>query len=179
MAQQAASADIDAIIAKGNTPFHMLNRKKPFGEIHGVHDGEARFEQNGFLYSASGVLIAEALSGEQKEKLKKLIVRAAAEAAAEARRREVLAELGEDDDEIDANERDERRQKIEKEAKSPNFNADDIDLEKWAKDEVSYPFDKVAAAIRAKHHKQVTKFVDAIGFIAEEYKIPVDLLRRK
>lgn len=163
------------------TRFHKLDRTQPFGEVSPPQDtgGEpAHYDQHGFLYDAGGNLIEQALTDDQKAKLKYLVAKAEADETARKARSEALRKAGFSDEEVAAEEEATEREEKLRKSKESNFRIADIDLKGWALGQVNYPFDKVQAKIREKHGRLCTKFIDAIHFVGEAEGLPEDSLRK-
>jgi len=153
------------------SPFETLDKTQPFGEIHGI-DGDARYEQNGFVYDAHCRLMRSRLTPDLKERLKRLEAELAAEQAAEEARQRVLADLGVAPAPAPAPPTPPRV------PQPPAVAPGTVDLDAWVRGRAEYPFDKVREAIKTTLKKHVTSLVDAIDAVGKALNVPENQLRQ-
>jgi hypothetical protein len=134
-----------------------LDRNRAFGEIHGENEFGARFEQDTFLFDATGALIEDAMGDSQRAKLKQLQDQDEAMERAREAFRSVMPDAS--------------KEMIDKIINTEGLNApvieEAIDLAAWASGQKQYLYSKVAAEIRRQFDQSPVNKKQALEILAE------------
>ena len=139
-----------------------LDKTRSFGTIHGENEHGAHFDQDGFLFDATGALIEDAMDSVQRERLKQYLAREEAISRAKAAFKEVMPDAP--DEMVD---RLITAENLEK-AAQPG----EIDLVAWGRMEKRYPFHEVTKAIRERFNQSPVNKAQALEILAEHGLIP-------
>lgn len=156
--------------------FVRMDRSKPFSTIHGDRGpGDqhqfVQFKQDGLPFDAEGKLLIEAISVDDtknREKAKRLIERAKARAGGEKAPAVPEPQKASDQDSLNTG-----TDETDHDS-GAGGGAGEVNLEAWLRGEQKWPWFQIAAAIRTRFAKNVTKQADAVQFLVRDEKIISD-----
>lgn len=145
-----------------------LDRKRPFGTVHG--EEEAHFEQDGILFDAHGKCLEHRLTDAQKADVAKRLKREeATRRTREALRKQLVEDEGMDAAEAEA--------AIDEAVSTPEsrdpdgdgkFQGNGVNLIAWARGQEKHPWPSVAKAFKDQHNFIATGKDAALTFMRDE-----------